>query len=64
MSPISAPARDSVLFAGAHRGDGTLTIGLLLLDISGYLLPNYPGDDWEALRTFAYSHDVRRLCIV
>jgi hypothetical protein len=64
VSPISAPAQDSSLFAGVHQGDGTLTTGLLFLDISGYLVPSYPGDDWEALRSFAYSHDVRRLRIV
>ncbi len=49
MPPISAPAQDSVgvLFAGAHRSDGTLT-----------------SDDWEALRSFALLHDVRRLDVV
>lgn len=64
MPLISAPAQDSVLFAGVHRVDGTLTTSLPFSDNSGDLVPSYPGDDWEALRSFLYFHDVRRLGIV
>src|SRR6266702_3738395 len=53
-----------VLFAGAHWSDGTLTTGFPFSENSAVLVPGCPSDDWEALRSFALLHDVRRLDVV
>jgi hypothetical protein len=63
-TPDLCLAQDFVLFAGVHRGAGMLMDALPFSDDNGELVPGYPGDDRKALRSFAYSHYVRRLGIV